>query len=127
VSAQERIAATLEGLLAIQTRRERRERAERDECERQRIGSRSEPQRITFALALRSIPGLAAEFRRAIPADFWSLDGKRAIVACPCGEEEPAVELGATATCKCERAYLYTGDTVRVAFSPSNRPTPVQS
>lgn len=118
-SAQERIAVGLEGLLAAQNRRERREALDRQAELDNRVGSHSEPRRIGIDLAFRRFPGFAGEFRRIVPGEFWTRDKQTAIVACPCGvEEPPTVTLAETATCVCERVYLYTGEHVRVAFSP---------
>lgn len=125
-SAQERIAEGLERLVSAQ---EQRERDVRDERERNRIGSRSEPRRIGIDLAFRRFEGFAALFERQVPSEFWTIEGFSAVVACPCGvEEPPKVRTAQTATCECGRSYLYTGETVRVAFSPAaNRATPVAS
>jgi hypothetical protein len=118
-AAQERIGEQLEALLAVQTRRERREALDR-QAEADRVGSRSQPRRIGIDLALQRFPGLAGEFRRIVPPEFWTKAGSSAAaVACPCGvEEPPTVTLNQTVTCVCDRAYLYTGEHVRVAFSP---------
>jgi hypothetical protein len=67
------------------------------------------------------VPGFAAQFERQVPAEFWNLDRHAAIVACPCGQE-PIAEAGVPQTCECGRAYLYTGESVRVAFSPAKEP-----
>lgn len=126
-TAQERIAEGLDRLITAQERRERDALAER---ERNRIGSRSEPRRIGIDLAFRRFQGFAGLFEREVPGEFWTLDGWSAVIACPCGvEEPPTAKTGQTVTCVCERAYLYTGETVRVAFSPADakRPTPVAS
>lgn len=120
-AAQERLGEHLEALLAIQTRRERREALDRQAEVEGRVGSRSEPRRIGIDLAFRRFPGFAGEFRRIVPPEFWTKVGSAtAAVACPCGiEEPPTVALNQTATCVCERAYLYTGEHMRVAFTPA--------
>jgi hypothetical protein len=114
--------------LAIEDRsrmiRQHREEEARRERERRTagIGYRSEPRRLDIRLMMEAVPGLAAEFVRKIPAEFWTLVGSElAEVACPCGET-PAARLGIPATCECARTYLYTGEHVRVAGGPKAAP-----
>jgi len=69
--------------------------------------------------AFAGIPGYMDQFDRAIPDDFWVKSGvDEAEVSCPCGET-PCLELGAPHVCACERAFVYLGRSVRVAFSPA--------
>lgn len=67
---------------------------------------------------LRSIPGFAQLWDRAVPDGY--LDRVRSrdgalwwIMACPCGEH-PALLPGAIADCDCGRWYFATGRDVRV-------------
>lgn len=86
-----------------------------------RIGNRSEPKRLgDFLLPtmLQSIPGFAQQFQTAVPERYWQRDGDLAVVACPC-KATVAVEVGGTAICTCQRAYLATGPGVHVAGSPT--------
>jgi hypothetical protein len=119
--AIEKLAGAADAQVQLLRRQERREldeqRRRRDE-EAERRGTLWVPRRFGIDLCFRRFPGFAAEFARIVPPEFWSVDRRAAIVACPCGKE-PAVELGAPVTCECERAYLYTGESVRVAFSPA--------
>lgn len=74
-------------------------------------------------MLLRSIPGFAKLWERAVPDGY--LDRVRArdgalwwIVTCPCGEH-PALLPGALGDCACSRWYLATGSGVRVKrFEP---------
>jgi hypothetical protein len=122
--ATEKLAGAADVLVELLRRQERREldelRRRRDE-EAERRGYVSQPRRFGIDLCFRRFPGFAAEFARIVPPEFWSVDRRAAIIACPC-KHEPVVELGLTTTCECGRAYLYTGDTVRVAFSPAKEP-----
>jgi hypothetical protein len=94
------------------------ERRERERREAARIGHRSEPRRLDFGLMMQAVPGLAAQYKRKIPAEFWSITAPELVdVACPCGET-PAARLGIPKECVCERFYLYTGEHVRVAGGP---------
>lgn len=91
------------------------QRRERERREAARIGHRSEPRRLDFGLMMRAVPGLAQQFSRQIPGEFWTLVGSELVeVACPCGVT-PAARLGIPVTCECSRVYLYTGEQVRVA------------
>jgi hypothetical protein len=66
-----------------------------------------------------AIPGLAGRFARVIPAAAWAqiADGV-AQVSCPC-RAAPECPIGVPQPCGCGRAYLFTGEHVRVAFSPA--------
>lgn len=119
--AIEKLAGAADAQVQLLRRQERREldeqRRRRDE-DVERRGYQSEPRRFGIDLCFRRFPGFAAAFTREVPPEFWTIDRSAAVVACPCGHE-PAVELGRALTCECERAYLYTGESVRVAFSPA--------
>jgi hypothetical protein len=106
----------------IREHRAEDERRERERREAARIGRRSEPRRLDFALMMQAVPGLAAQYKRKIPAEFWSVAAQELVdVACPCGET-PAARLGVPKECACERFYLYTGESVRVAGGPHAAP-----
>lgn len=88
-----------------------------------------------FAAVIRSDEPkkhLIEAFDREVPAEYWSLDVREAfprnlpvaVISCPCGETPEAVG-GVAQTCGCGRAFLFTGQTVKVAFSPApNNRTP---
>ena len=83
---------------------------------------RRQPTRFNLVWAFRAVPGMAAQFRREVPGDFWSKDTKEdgtpvAVISCPCGQE-PLVEPGRMTECECERFYVHLGNSVRVANSP---------
>lgn len=106
----------------IREHRAEEQRRERERREAARIGRRSEPRRLDFGLMMQAVPGLAAQFVRKIPPEFWTVVGNElAEVACPCGVT-PAARLGVPATCECARTYLYTGEHVRVAGGPKVAP-----
>lgn len=106
----------------IREHRAEEQRRERERREAARIGHRSEPRRLDFGLMMQAVPGLAAQFTRKIPTEFWSLSAAELVeVACPCGDT-PAARLGIPATCECARTYLYTGEHVRVAGGPKVTP-----
>lgn len=67
---------------------------------------------------IAAVPGLAGEFKLEIPGEFWNEDGDAAVVACPCGHE-PVCELAIPTECDCDRFFLWTGDSVRVARYPA--------
>lgn len=72
---------------------------------------------FTAALIERA-PGFAEAFRREIPTVAWTLiDHDHADVSCPCGEV-PTVPYGVPKMCECGRAFLFTGEGVRCAFTP---------
>lgn len=104
--------------LMIDEHRAEAERRERERREASRIGRRSEPRRLDFGLMLQAVPGLAAQFQRTIPTEFWAVAEHELVqVACPCGVT-PAARLGIPKTCGCARTYLYDGGNVRVAGGP---------
>lgn len=83
---------------------------------------RSQPTRLNWLHFIRAVPGLATQFDRKVPDEFWSVDALEdrtpvAVIACPCGKE-PIIPLGSCVECDCERFYLYLGSTIRVANSP---------
>lgn len=149
-SPAERQAAALEEIVGAvrELTGERRELFKASEAQRRFLkledeGYSSVPRRLHFGSFCKAVPGLASNFSRKIPPEFWSLDGESAVVACPCGEE-PVIELGVATFCGgsdwidedrdrdderdgCGRAYLYDGQAVRVAFSPAKPPTPAAS
>lgn len=123
-AAIERLAAASEQLSRAsleQTRQLVAQREREEEAERRRRGYRTEPRRLDFLTMAQAVPGLAEQFSRRVPPEFWNLDRRVAVIACPCGEE-PAAEFAVPATCECGRAYLYDGECVRVAFSPAKEP-----
>lgn len=106
-----------------------------------RVGhSNPDLRQFRFADFARStlLHGIMGAFDREVPAEYWSQDTREsfpvnlpvAVISCPCGETPEAVA-GVAVTCGCERAFLYTGQIVKVAFSPatdsSNRSTQVSS
>lgn len=92
-------------------------REAREEKERRRIGSRSGLRKLDFLTMARAVPGLAEQFAKKIPSEFWTLDDQTAIVSCPCGET-PESEVGVPSSCSCDRIYLYDGEAVRVTYAP---------
>ncbi len=64
-----------------------------------------------------AIPGLAKQFETVVPREYYDRDGDAVTVMCPC-EEMPTVPPKTFQACACERYYLNTGDTVRVAGGP---------
>lgn len=93
--------------------------------------ARRQPTRPNWIHFLRAVPGLAAQFKRKVPGEFWTTDALDdgtpvATIACPCGEQ-PTVRLGACEECRCERFYLSTGTTIRVANSPQDRALSAQA
>lgn len=88
-----------------------------------------------FAASIRSDEPkkhLIEAFDREVPSEYWSLDTVDsfpralpvAVISCPCGETPEAVA-GVAQTCDCGRAFLFSGQAVKVAFSPaSNTQTP---
>lgn len=123
-AAAERLADVAEQRLEWERRRERRAEEAASRAFQDRIGARRDmPRRLSFVMMADGVPGLATQFSRTIPAEFWSLDGSTATIACPCGEE-PRSEDGCPIVCACERAYLYDGQDVRVAFGPNHEPAP---
>lgn len=120
--AVERLAEVAEARMQIEQRREQRAEEAATRAFQDRIGSRRrEPRRLPFLTMCRAAPGLAEQFGRKIPAEFWSLDGNVATVACPCGEE-PRSEEGIPVGCGCDRSYLYDGQSVRIAGGPKGEP-----
>lgn len=91
---------------------------------------------VDFARAVRGPEGdLIAAFNKRVPDEYWSQDVRdafpaplpTAVISCPCGATPEAVA-GKPVVCECERAFVFDGRSVRVAFSPEpNRPTPVES
>lgn len=71
---------------------------------------------------LRSLSGMAQQFKGEVPADYWNEDvdesGARvAVIACPCGAE-PVARENATSICPgddCGRVFVLLGDRIRVA------------
>lgn len=87
---------------------------------------RRQPTRFNAIWAIRAVPGLAQQFSRIVPGDFWSRDidedgNEVALIACPCGEQ-PELHPANMMVCECERCYLNLGDEIRVANSP--KPVP---
>lgn len=67
----------------------------------------------------RGAPVVAEALARKIPPEFWTLiEDRRVDVACPCGET-PRVAYDGITKCGCERVYVYDGQAVRVANSPT--------
>lgn len=104
---------------------ERRARAEQEARDKARWerGYQSDLRKLTFATMLPAAPELALAFERIVPPEFWSIDRRAAIVACPCGHEPTMLEDVPTG-CECTRTYVYTGEHVRVAGSPGREAVP---
>lgn len=131
----ERIAAASEAMLAaadsmrvVMERAERREH-QRDREESQRRQEAKAPQRPLRRLGvlsyMRAVPGLAAQFSRLVPEEYWSMaagSDDRVTVTCPCGTETVAT-YGQPVECDCERFFLFDGLVVRVANSPADQET----
>jgi hypothetical protein len=137
-NALQRLLAVAESAVAERFRINREIRDEEHRRAELGRGYVSEPKRLSFLTFAKVVPGLASVFSRKIPPEFWSLDGNAAVIACPCGEEPVAI-LGVATFCGgtdwidedrerdderdgCGRAYLYDGQVVRVAFSPTHKP-----
>lgn len=76
---------------------------------------RKQPQRLGFMQFARAIPGYAAAFEKKVPDNFTAQVADGIVeVACPCGET-PRLEWMIPAPCACERTFVNTGQTVRVA------------
>lgn len=71
---------------------------------------------VTF---VRAIPGMAEQFRKAVPAEFWGREGNAAVVSCVCGT---STRVEGLTSCRCDRFFLFTGREVRVARYPDWRP-----
>lgn len=83
---------------------------------------RRQPTKLNSIWAIRAIPGLARQFERKVPSEFWSQDADDeglpiAIIACPCGEE-PQLRPAGMHVCECDRMYLSLGPEIRVGNSP---------
>lgn len=78
---------------------------------------------LTASTFLRSIPGLAAQFR-AIPEGSYQHDSGLATVLCPCGAR-PSVSDGAMHKCDCGRVFLHAARKVYIA--PVTKPTPQEA
>lgn len=82
------------------------------------------PSRLNWVKLSRAVPGLMAQFNTRVPDQFFAFeveDGTAvAVIACPCGEE-PKVPIGSCTECTCERFYLATATSARVANSPVHR------
>lgn len=86
---------------------------------------RIQPHGLTWVTYFRAMPWLAKAFERKVPDEFISFDTEEdgtevVVIACPCGET-PRVRLTTCHECKCERFYLATKASVRVANSPQDR------
>lgn len=127
-----RIADAAERLTEMATAERERERRERDRVEAGLRPLRAldpRPRRMNFVPYAEAIRGLIQQFRM-IPVEAWTQAGEREVeVSCPCGRT-PLLERmiptfcgevdgeGIAAEGECPRAFLYDGQSVRVAFSP---------
>lgn len=103
---------------AREANKERRAARQREPRFAAEIEARRRPLRHTRFGSVLVHPPLAVPFERTIPGAFWSQTAdQEAEVSCPC-KEVAVLALAVPKVCSCERAYLYTGREVRVAFSP---------
>jgi hypothetical protein len=67
----------------------------------------------------KAMPGFASQFQTVVPPRFYTGNKKTCTVTCPCGAVEE-FKLGLLFTCpNCTRIYLWLGDELRVANSPT--------
>lgn len=124
MNATERLAVATE-LVVEELRRVRRERERERTVSREAVAERQAARWVhevtepgVRARAYLQIPGFAERFERVVPTSAWNGGPTWAVVTCPCGEA-PDLERGVPTPCECGRAFLFTGESVRVAFSPS--------
>lgn len=85
---------------------------------------RRELRRLSIEAMMHGMPALAAQFQTVVPPEFWALTGENEVtIACPCGEE-PVIHRASPTECGCDRFFLYTGDSVRVARYPGWKDEP---
>jgi hypothetical protein len=80
------------------------------------------PTKMNLVWLFRAVPGLAEQFNREVPGEFFTTDTLDdgtpvAVISCPCGEQ-PKPPLGGMTECACERFYLNLGKRIRVANTP---------
>jgi hypothetical protein len=101
----------------------RRRREAEVEAERERLAATRPPSTLSGVAFIAAIPGYAAQWTKVVPQEYWRRDGADAVVSCVCGAEARAVP-HIPCECSCDRFFLWTGQTVRVAQYPGWRDLP---
>lgn len=119
-AAELQLQATREQI-ADARRREAQARHATPEFQAEMEAIRRPLRKFSAAAFVRAAPQVYGEaFGSAVPGEFFTqvADGTY-LVACPCGTDHVVDGRGYPSGAECGRTFMYDGDNLRVAFTPS--------